>query len=129
MIKLPQFVWGGGITMRYFEVIRQYVDVCNRAIMNNHGKFPFSHILGAAKDAGHQDAVEVNISNVHPVESYVFSFGDTGINVKPHVFCDGCNCVRSWDTDLVYLQRVIDNPDCFITNPALLNWEWAHDAL
>lgn len=122
--------YGHGVRMdmlEHFNLIERYVDICNRALLQNRDRFPFKQILGAAQKAESERPVEVVLSDAIPPETYVFCLKSDGIEVKPHILCDDCICVRSWNTSITYLQDVAKNAQAYINNPAKLDWEWMYD--
>ena len=113
-------------TSEHFDLIERYANVCNQALLQNKERFPFKQILGAARDAERERPVEVVISDAVPPEVYVFRLKSDGVEVKPHLRCSDCTCVRSWNTNMSYLRNVTQNPYVYIKNPAKLDWEWMY---
>ncbi len=111
----------------YDDLIKRYIDVCNRAIMLNHDRFPFKQILGAAKNAEGSKIIEVRIKEGSPDLSYAMTFDQEGLVARPHSTCTECQCDRKWGVSKSYLEDVTKNPEDYIQNPAKLDWEWMYD--
>ncbi len=105
------------------EMIKSYVDICNRALKLNRNRFPFKQILGAAKQAERGNIVEVEITDGGR-ETFVFEIRNDLITVKPHGECKNCQCSRKWTVSKSYINDVVNTPDLYISNPARINWEW-----
>ena len=115
-------------TSAHYDLIERYAKICSVALMQNKDRFPFKQILGAVQKVESEKPVEVILSDVMPPETYVFRLRIGGIEVKPHIQCDDCACVRSWNTNLSYLKDVTENAQAYIDNPAKLDWEWMYDS-
>lgn len=113
---------------KHRNLIERYVGVCNEALIRNAERFPFKQILGAAQKAECGQSIEVVVEDSPTLETYVFRLKGDGISVKPHSQCKDCDCVRSWNTRIPYLESVTRNPEAYILNPAKLDWEWMYDA-
>ena len=110
----------------HYDLIRQYVYICNEALLKNKDRFPFKQILGAAQRLENGCVVEVNVLGLPLSESFVFRLREEGIDVQPHADCRDCNCDRTWNVSRDYLKEVARNPQNFIKNPAKINWEWMY---
>lgn len=108
-------------------LVQQYISVCNKALHSNANRFPFKQIIKAAQTAGENEPVEVIITHTNAFEKYIFYLQSNGISYEPHGNCGDCKCVRSWKVSRKYFEDVVQNPDKFIQNPALINWDWLRD--
>lgn len=112
----------------YDDLMQRYLDVCNRALTFNKERFPFKQILGAAEKREHDVLIEVNIYSKNMDQaSYVLSIQNGIITAAPHADCDDCECVREWNIAEGYLKSVTDDPECYINNPAKIDWDWMYD--
>jgi hypothetical protein len=81
-------------------------------------------ILDAAEKSAQGRIVEARVADMMARDSFILSFKDKRIDMKPHDSCKDCKCDYRWDIDLNYLQDVIKNPAGYILNPARLDWDW-----
>lgn len=115
------------IIMNVSDLVYQYADVCNQALLLNRDRFPFKQILGAAQRAEQGSMIEVSIIDIHNAETFVLHLTEKGIVARPHGECVDCTCDRKWGVSKKYLEDVSSNPECYIQNPAYINWEWMYD--
>ncbi len=108
------------------DLINDYVAICNKALKGSRTRFPFKQIFSALEKANAADAIEVVVSDTS--QTYAFFFDARGVRVKRHDDCENCNCVRKWTTTSDYLQKVVENPQAYMQNPAKLNWDWMYGA-
>lgn len=109
------------------ELINQYFDVCSRALKENKDRFPFKQILGAARDSGRGQVVEVIVVDSEKGERhFVVQMHGDAITLSPHGSCGECQCDRSWVVGRPYLEEVSRHPEAYIRNPALIDWEWMY---
>ena len=110
------------------DLIEQYIDVCNKALINSKDRFPFKQILGAAREAENGSVVEVNVVGDDIASgSFVFELYGDGVTAKPHGECDGCQCDRQWSVSKAYLEGVAADPQSYVNNPAKIDWGWMYD--
>ncbi len=116
------------LSMDSGDLFQKYLEVCNRALEANRGRFPFKQILGAAKKQAAPRNVEVCIIDDHPEAAYVIHMDQDRIAGKLHEACVNCKCDGRWRVRRSYLEEVIKNPQTYIDNPAKIDWEWMYDS-
>lgn len=114
-------------TAQMDSLIHKYASVCNEALMGNRDRFPFNHILSAAKESASGRTVEVEIVPSSPDEKYILKLDKNRIIADEHALCGNCSCDARWRVPRDFLEDVAKNPLGYITNPARLNWEWLYD--
>ena len=112
----------------YADLMKRYLDVCNRALELNENRFPFKQILGAARKSECGKVIEVNIIDGKLGASYAMTFDKEGLAAEPHSSCSDCKCERAWSVSKDYLEDVARDPESYIQNPAKIDWEWMYDA-
>ncbi len=105
-----------------YELFGQYLDVCNKALEIGGSRFPYKQMFDAAQRVEVARKVEVKVGGLEDL--YVIQMGDRKITYDRHDLCEDCNCDGKWFIDVSYLTGVVENPDLYIQNPALINWEW-----
>ena len=111
----------------YDDLMTCYLDVCNQALERNKNRFPFKQILGAARESGSGQVIEVNIIGGASPPDYMMTFGKDGLRVYLHTDCLHCQCDRTWRVRRDYLEDVAKNPEGYIQNPAKIDWEWMYE--
>lgn len=111
-----------------YQLLKNYVGVCNDALKENAQRFPFSRIFDVAQRSEKEKPVEVVVRSSKGEERYVFRIEAGGIVVQAHEECAKCECVRTWNPQTPYLENVTRSPQDYIQNPAKLDWEWMFDA-
>lgn len=109
------------------ELFERYLAVCNEALRQNSGRFPFKQILAeAGRCATCGQAVEVLIVDDQPTQGICVTYGDDRrlMVSDPHAQAVP---PRKWKVTRSYLLNVIQNPGEYIDNPAKINWEWLYD--
>lgn len=107
-------------------LLQRYVDVCNRALMFNKDRFPFKQILCGAQAEEAGKKIEVTISDLSAIPSFVFEIEKGQILLKDHGNCVDCNCDRKWSVPVEYLKKIAETPDMYVQNPAKIDWEWMY---
>lgn len=110
----------------YEEVFKRYLTVCNQAIEANKERFPFKQILLAARERNKDRIVEVEVFDTRPLETYALYWGPSGALFKRHENCENCECDAKWRVSLNYLKQVTKNPQLYVSNPAMIDWEWLY---
>lgn len=109
------------------ELLKDYIAVCNRAIEANRDVFPYKEIFSALEQSD-PEPVSVSVVDDRPKREYELSVeGGSG---PCHIVCDSaCNCAddgcdKHWRVAKSYLLEVVNNPQPYIQNPALIDWDW-----
>ncbi len=106
------------------ELLERYLDVCNQALVENRGRFPFKQILGAAEEFGDEGVVDVHVIDVFPEPRYLMEFSGGQIVARAYDRRGGDVCECGWKVSVSYLEDVAKNSDVYIRNPAKIDWEW-----
>lgn len=108
-------------------VFQKYIEVCNEALRCNEDRFPFKHILEAARNNKKGRVVEVCILDNDVRDSYALSIENGKLKMRAHSDCANCLCDAQWNVSKHYLKEVVSNPEIYIHNPAKIDWEWMYD--
>lgn len=106
----------------YEDLLKQYIEVFNRAVEENQNKFPYKEMWHAAFHV-EKNGNDINyvVYDVRPKASFTLRFNEGKLKLidknkkQPKDFCS-----LSYD----YLKSVADNADEYIKNPEKLNWQW-----
>ena len=116
-----------GRSINVEEMFKKYLEICNKALSENKDRFPYKFILDAAKEKLSEKTVSIELYDDRPKLQCDVKMVDNQIDV---VECKEINAQNlPWQVKLSYLQRVIENPDEFIENPAKIDWDWLQDQI
>jgi len=107
------------------NLLDKYVRVCNEALFQNKDRFPFKQILGSVRRTEADKMIEVKVENAPDISDHIFKIHDDQVIVMTH---SECECERSWSVSKKYLENVVHNPQTYINNPALIDWDWMYSA-
>lgn len=112
----------------YEQVFQQYLEICNRAIELNKGKFPYTEIWGARlKDLKEEMEIHTVVFDDRPKLSYLLRLTkDMKIEIAEKKEMPPED---AWPFTYQYLKRVVDNPKEYLENPARLEWGWLRPVL
>ena len=107
----------------YEQVFQQYLEICNRAIELNKGKFPYTEIWGARLKALEDELkVEAIVYDDRPKAAFMLRLTkEMKIEI---VEKRELPPEDAWPFTYQYLKRVVDNPEKYLENPAKLEWGW-----
>jgi hypothetical protein len=111
-------------------LLRDYVQVCNRAIRQNAGKTWFRAAKEASKlavgDANFRTIVYEGDPNRSLAEVILhFDADQDTIRIAPDGTADAS---LSWKVSTDYLRDVVENrPEWYVANPLMLDWKWLSD--
>ena len=108
----------------YDDLMRRYLDTCNKALLHNKNRFPFKQIFDAVKKTGAGKMIEVKIAEYDP--TFVVYIADDMIAFDRHDACGSCECDGLWQVEHAFLSEVVQNTQVYVQNPARLNWEWMY---
>jgi signal transduction histidine kinase len=112
----------------YEQVFQQYLEICNRAIEQNKGIFPYTEIWGARLEALEEDMkVQAIVFDDRPKVAYMLRF--TKAMKIEIVQKNAIPPEDAWPFTYQYLKRVVENPQDYIDNPAKLEWGWMQPIL
>lgn len=107
------------------EKLKNYLAVCNMVVASNKERFPFAQIWRAMENHLEGRAIKFVISgHEKQVSQWVMlSKGRIKYFDSPPL------CVYRSKTlvkkvPLPYLQTVLENPQHYMANPALIDWDW-----
>ena len=107
----------------YEQVFQQYLEICNRSIEQNKGKFPYTEIWGARlKDLKEEIKIHAVILDDRPKLAYTLRVNkDMTIEIAEKKELPPED---AWPFTYQYLKRVVEHPQEYIENPARLEWGW-----
>lgn len=114
--------------IEYEQVFQRYLEICNRAIELNKGKFPYTEIWGARlKDLKEEMEINAVVFDDRPKLSYLLRLTkDMKIEIAEKREMPPED---AWPFTYQYLKRVVDNPKEYLDNPARLEWGWLRPVL
>ena len=107
----------------YEQVFQQYLEICNRSIEQNKGKFPYTEIWGARlKDLKEEIKIHAVVFDDRPKLAYMLRVNkDMKIEIAEKKELPPED---AWPFTYQYLKRVVEHPKEYIENPARLEWGW-----
>lgn len=111
-----------GVTA-FNQLLESYVGVCNDVINANKNRFPYGEIWQAAEEnlLGHCFQFEVTGKDILTSCPCIFHTG----RIFPIEANRACMTVRFTGD---YVKSVVEDPESYIQNPALINWSWMQHA-
>lgn len=113
--------------------VQSYLQVCNATIDKNGRSFPFAQIWAAIKESAGDDCFDIDIIDRAPIMSCRIRIDDDHLVLesvgKPDPCCGGCGQGngkgngKGRHLPLAALRRVAQNPDYYIANPAMIDWD------
>jgi len=105
------------------ELFLRYIDVCNKAIEAHQGEFPYAQLWHSAEESLDGLPIVVAVYDDEPKAAYRLSVNEQHIDtidIEP----DAIDNDDAWHVRTSYMQKVIENPEEFIENPAKIDWGW-----
>lgn len=110
------------------QLIKQYLDVVNRALQTNRDRFPWKQIVAAGEKKWHGKNIGlgINADGQDEPETYTLEFvnGQFVYN-GPGKF----DTEYTWEADRAFMQKVVGNPQEYIEHPMKINWDWVKSSL
>lgn len=103
--------------------INRYVEICNNALAQSSGRFPFSCILQAVQESGKSPKVRVALKGDPRDPDQEMRLENGRIVIMP---CDAGQSAAIWKLCPDYLEDVLARPQNYTENPALLDWDWLY---
>lgn len=106
----------------YEQLLKQYLDICNKALIENRNIFPYKHLLQAITNA---PPVSIVLVDDTPKGLFELSIDDASIHAK--------NIGSSAPTEQVIrmnirdLEDAVQNPDEYIKDPTKFDWHWVRN--
>ncbi len=107
-----------------YEMIQEYIGICNRSISENCEKFPYKQIFGAVREQKNDVCIQMAVDGLDG--RYVIRFLYGALICERLCNCGHCNFDGVWTTHYQYIAYVIENPDIYVKFPALLDWSWLY---
>lgn len=110
--------------MKTHELMGNFIEVCNLALEKHKGSFPFSQFiyLGNQLLSGKHFGVEVYKDKpFQTYDYYTITFEDGRILIAGH---GKESPVIEWKVGRDYLEKVVEDPNHYIDNPLMLDWDW-----
>lgn len=107
----------------YEQLFQQYLEICNQALEQNKGKFPYTEIWGARlKTLKEEMNIHAVVFDDRPKLAYMLRLTkDMKIEIAGKKTTPPED---AWPFTYQYLKRVVDNPQEYMANPAKLEWGW-----
>lgn len=108
------------------DLFEQYLAVCNQAIALNAERTPFKEIWAGVRRLGIDKSITVSVIDDKFTPQFSLSLNGDLIIVKneKNMCRTDCPCTAQWRVRKSYLLDVIENPQIYIRNPAMIDWEW-----
>lgn len=109
------------------ELFRRYIDICNKALAKNAGRFPFEQIImGAQNENGQAPECHCIVGNKKD-HIYLLTLQNGAISMTPLLEKPAkTKRAHVWQITPTYLEDVTKDPEYYIENPARLNWDWLY---
>jgi len=112
----------------YDELMRRYLELCNKALEANKDRFPYGSIWKAAEEAMDGNEVEFALVEDAPKARVQVSMKDAKIDFHE------CNCDRQGEVPIRrinagYIRKMLEDPEKAIEDPSLLDWDWLKTAV
>ena len=99
----------------------RFLEIYNRAMHVHKDRFPYKHIWEAAEQMQEDADWHLTVYDDEPKGDYVLCLQDKHLllvqTLQP-------SDPSGWRMNLSYIKEVIENPQCYIDDPARLDWEW-----
>lgn len=111
----------------YQELLQAYLDICNKVLAANRDRFPYRQIWSAGEEALSGRTVILSLHDDVPKAHCLVAFGESHISTEVlaaetlHLHKERLpvHAVR-----LTYLLDVVAEPDKYVADPSLINWDW-----
>ena len=111
---------------RDMVLFQNYIEVCNRALAANKDRFPFKQILEAAQGRAVSPLVDVCVIDDIAEPKFTLHIERRKIIAEKHGPAETCACEAKWSIRKSYLEDVVNHPEEYIKNPALIDWDWMY---
>ncbi len=114
----------------YRDILLRYVDVCNKVMSANRQRFPYRQIWSAGEHALSGRSVVLALHDDGTLARCVVAMGEASISVEmvnPSQSPCQCQQLTVYPVKLGYVLEVITEPDRYIADPSLINWDWLQD--
>lgn len=114
----------------YRELLLRYVDVCNKVLSANRQRFPYRQIWSAGEHALSGRSVVLALHDDGALARCIVAMGEASISVEmlePSQPPCQCQTLTVYPVKLSYVLEVITEPDRYIADPSLINWDWLRD--
>lgn len=101
------------------DLFDRYLEVCNKAIAKHAEKIPFKQIIESEQA---QKNVGVCIVDDIAKPSITMKLDGQKCLCASDVLEGACQ--TEWRVTRSYLEKVINNPEEYINNPAKIDWDW-----
>ncbi len=104
-------------------LMTNYMNIVNRAIQENHDKFPFDKLISVGKDLTRDKKIGAAVykSDAKQPHDY-FTITHTGDRFKAEQGKQAPDI--EWKIKEEHLQNVVQNPNEYIQNPLKLDLDW-----
>lgn len=111
----------------HLKLLLQYLEVCNKVLVANRHRFPYRQIWAAGERALHGEPVVLALYDEVPKARCVVAMGETSISVEPmneNRSRGNLHDLSVHAVSLGYVLEVIAEPDRYVADPSLINWDW-----
>lgn len=105
-------------------LFQRYLEICNKALENNKNRFPYKEILKALEGLQEDENIKVCIIDDHPQAELIMKRHNDSVTAIPCSKKLRALNAKRWNVTKSYLEDVTKNPEMYIENPALINWDW-----
>jgi len=111
------------------ELVRRYLDVCNRAMSAHSDSFPFKQIMSLGHRIIGKRPMALGIykgDGSEPYDYYSFHLEDGMFQKMQHGKAEDA---IDWKVKRSYLEAVVEDPDEYIEHPTKLDFDWIKSRL
>lgn len=103
------------------KLLRDYIEVCNKALKANSHSFPYQQLMGASEKMLDNYNIRVAVYDDQPQACYALQFKDSAFDVSPR---ETSEAKGAWQLNTSYMKQVVENPAEYIKHPAKLDFDW-----
>lgn len=111
----------------YQQLLHAYLDICNKVLAANRDRFPYRQIWTAGQEALSGRPVILSLHDDVPKAHCAVEIGEHHISaeaVQHHELHARKQSSPVHTVRLTYLLEVVAEPDKYVADPSLINWDW-----
>jgi hypothetical protein len=108
------------------DLFTRFIEICNKAIRNHSDEFIYKQMIGMGQSLWGNGSIDIAVYDDRPKGVFSLQFRDkhlcTTRNAPKEV-------EKAWRVHLSYLEKVVANPEKYITHPEKLDLDWLKSRL